>query len=123
YDVPGSSSPPAVQVRLSPVIVPLMLPDFELTETEVRVPFFAVTVTRWSTGTEDAPLATLVCRTGWGTSGATDCECSASWRPPLPCSDFESPLPQAVATSDTASRVPTSMGTRARVTDIRLPVG
>jgi len=70
YDVPGSSSAPAVQLFLFAVIWPLMAPDLELTETDVRVPLSAVTVTRWSTATAVAPLATLVCRTGLGTFGA-----------------------------------------------------
>ena len=41
YDVPGSSSPPAVHDVLSGAIVPGTEPEWELTETEASVPWSA----------------------------------------------------------------------------------
>ena len=70
YAVPGSSSPPATQVMLSPDIFPGTGPAAEVTATLRSVPPSASRVSRVSTGTSRAPFSTLDIRRTGGTSGS-----------------------------------------------------
>jgi hypothetical protein len=75
YDVPGSSRVPALQDVLSADILPGTAPDLELTVTELRVAWSAVTWTLWSTGTSVAPRETLLVTEALAAGGPVGAEC------------------------------------------------
>ena len=121
YDVPGSSSVPAVQVFLSADSRPGTGPDFEVTLTAVSVPESAVTeMIAVDRDGGRAAAGRWCARSAWPPRAWTTCSAGRSSGHRTPWSPLELPEPHPAATSDTAIRAPTIIGTR--VKDIRLPV-